>query len=41
VLCFTRDEDRVRFVASLRAAAARRLKLSARLLAVAQQVEGR
>jgi hypothetical protein len=41
VLFFTRDEGRVRFGASLSAAAARRLKLSSRLLAVAQHVEGR
>lgn len=41
VLFFLRDEGRVRFGASLPAAAARGLKLSARLLAVAQVVEGR
>lgn len=41
VLYFTLDEGRVRFVASLRAAAARGLKLSSKLLAVAQVVEGR
>jgi hypothetical protein len=41
VLFFTRDEGRVRFGASLSAAAARRLTLSSRLLAVAQHVEGR
>jgi hypothetical protein len=41
VLYFTQDEGRVRFVASLRAAAARGLKLSSKLLAVAQDVEGR
>ena len=41
VLSFTEEEGRVRFVASLPAAAARGLKLSSRLLAVAQQVEGR
>lgn len=40
VLYFTQDEGRVRFNASLPAAAARNLRLSARLLAVAQQVEG-
>jgi hypothetical protein len=41
VLYFTRDEGRLRFAASLEAAAARGLKLSSRLLAVAQTVEGR
>jgi hypothetical protein len=41
VLFFTEDEGRVRFGASLPAAAARGLKLSSKLLAVAQQVEGR
>lgn len=41
VLHFTEDEGRVRFNASLTAAARRGLKLSAKLLAVAQQVEGR
>jgi hypothetical protein len=41
VLHFTQEEGRVRFNASLTAAAARNLKLSAKLLAVAQQVEGR
>lgn len=41
VLYFTQEEGRVRFVASLRAAAARGLKLSSKLLAVAQDVEGR
>jgi hypothetical protein len=41
VLHFVEDEGRVRFNASLTAAAARNLKLSAKLLAVAQQVEGR
>jgi len=41
VLFFTEDDGRVRFVASLPAAAARGLKLSSKLLAVAQQVEGR
>lgn len=41
VLYFTEEEGRVRFVASLAAAAARGLKLSSKLLAVAQQVEGR
>jgi hypothetical protein len=41
VLQFTQEEGRVRFQASLTAAAARNLKLSAKLLAVAQQVEGR
>lgn len=39
VLYFTLDEGRVRFVASLAAAAAHGIKLSAKLLAVAQQVE--
>lgn len=41
VLYFTQEEGRVRFSASLPAAAARNLKLSARLLAVAQHVEAR
>jgi hypothetical protein len=41
VLAFTQDEGRLRFAASLTAAAARGLKLSSRLLAVAQSVEGR
>jgi hypothetical protein len=41
VLYFTHSEGRVRFGASLVAAAERGIKLSARLLAVAQQVEGR
>lgn len=41
VLHFVEDEGRVRFGASLVAADARGLKLSARLLAVAQRVEGR
>jgi hypothetical protein len=41
VLFFLQDEGRVRFGASLTAASARGLKLSARLLAVAQMVEGR
>lgn len=41
VLYFTRDEGRLRFAASLPAAAARGLKLSSRLLAVAHIVEGR
>ncbi|QJW83406.1 YfiR family protein [Ramlibacter terrae] len=41
VLHFTEEEGRVRFGASLTAAAARGLKLSAKLLAVAQEVEGR
>ncbi|MDB5856340.1 MAG: hypothetical protein JWQ76_29 [Ramlibacter sp.] len=41
VLYFTQEEGRVRFHASLPAAAARNLRLSAKLLAVAQQVEGR
>jgi hypothetical protein len=41
VLYFTQEEGRVRFVASLPAAAARGLKLSSKLLAVAQDVEGR
>ncbi|RYZ06386.1 MAG: YfiR family protein [Comamonadaceae bacterium] len=41
VLYFTEEEGRVRFGASLPAAAARGLKLSAKLLAVAQDVEGR
>jgi len=41
VLHFTQDEGRVRFAASLTAAAARGLRLSAKLLGVAQYVEGR
>lgn len=41
VLSFTNDQGRVRFNISLPAAAERGLKLSAKLLAVAQQVEGR
>ncbi|MDB5752768.1 MAG: hypothetical protein JWP65_3189 [Ramlibacter sp.] len=41
VLDFTEDEGRVRFNASLTAATNRGLRLSARLLAVAQDVEGR
>jgi hypothetical protein len=41
VLQFTQEDGRVRFNASLTAAAARNLKLSAKLLAVALQVEGR
>jgi hypothetical protein len=41
VLQFTREEGRVRFAASLDAAAARGLKLSSKLLVVAQSVEGR
>ena len=41
VLFFTEDEGRVRFGASLTAAAAHGLKLSSKLLAVAQKVEGR
>jgi hypothetical protein len=41
VLFFVPEEGRVRFGASLTAAAARGLRLSAKLLAVAQQVEGR
>lgn len=40
VLQFIERQGRVRFNASLEAAAARQLKLSAKLLAVAQQVEG-
>jgi hypothetical protein len=40
VLYFTEEDGRVRFHASITAAAAHNLKLSARLLAVAQQVEG-
>jgi hypothetical protein len=40
VLYFTERQGRVRFNASLEAAAARNLKLSAKLLVVAQQVEG-
>lgn len=39
VLYFTLDQGRVRFVASLAAATAHGIKLSAKLLAVAQQVE--
>jgi len=41
VLNFVVDAGHIRFTASLVAAEARRLKLSARLLAVAQNVEGR
>jgi hypothetical protein len=41
VLNFVEDEGHIRFAASLMAAEARKLKLSARLLAVAQDVEGR
>ena len=41
VLYFTQADGRVRFHASLAAAAARNLRLSAKLLAVAAQVEGR
>ena len=41
VLFFTEEDGRVRFAASLPAAAARGLKLSSKLLAVAQKVEGR
>lgn len=41
VLYFTQDQGRVRFSASLPAAAARGLRLSAKLLSVAQYVEGR
>jgi hypothetical protein len=41
VLNFMAHEGRVRFAASLTSAEARNLKLSARLLAVAQAVEGR
>lgn len=41
VLYFTRQDGRVRFAASLTAAAARNLRLSAKLLAVAHHVEGR
>jgi hypothetical protein len=41
VLFFMQEQGRVRFGASLPAAGARGLKLSAKLLAVAQQVEGR
>lgn len=41
VLHFAADDGRVRFHASLPAADARQLRLSARLLAVAQSVEGR
>ncbi|TFZ00525.1 YfiR family protein [Ramlibacter henchirensis] len=41
ILNFTSDGDRVRFTASLPVADARGVRLSARLLAVAQSVEGR
>lgn len=41
VLYFTQDQGRLRFGASLTAAAARGVKLSSKLLAVAQTVEGR
>lgn len=41
VLFFLDEEGRVRFGASLTAAAARGIRLNAKLLAVAQQVEGR
>lgn len=41
VLYFTEDQGRVRFNASLPAAQARGLRLSAKLLAVAHMVEGR
>ncbi len=41
VINFVTDSARVRFTASLASAEARGLKLSARLLAVAQSVEGR
>lgn len=41
VLNFSSDGGRVRFAASLASASARGLRLSARLLAVAQSVEGR
>jgi hypothetical protein len=41
VLYFTQDQGRLRFGASLPAAASRGLKLSSKLLAVAQAVEGR
>lgn len=41
VLWFTQDQGRLRFAASPTAAAARGLKLSSKLLAVAQSVEGR
>jgi hypothetical protein len=41
VLNFVSDTGHMRFTASLTSAAARNLKLSARLLAVAQSVEGR
>lgn len=41
VLVFSQEEGRVRFHASLAAAAVRNIRLSAKLLAVAQQVEGR
>ncbi|RYZ06858.1 MAG: YfiR family protein [Comamonadaceae bacterium] len=40
VLHFTEDEGRVRFSASLTAATARGIRLSAKLLVVAQDVEG-
>lgn len=40
VLSFTQDEGRLRFAASLTAARARGLKLSSKLLAVAESVEG-
>jgi hypothetical protein len=40
VLYFSEEQGRVRFSASLNAAAARSLRLSARLLTVAQHVEG-
>ncbi|HSH92211.1 MAG TPA: YfiR family protein [Ramlibacter sp.] len=41
VINFTTESGRVRFSASLTSAEARNLKLSARLLAVAQSIEGR
>ncbi|MCD6077755.1 MAG: hypothetical protein K0R89_1693 [Ramlibacter sp.] len=41
VLAFVQEDGRVRFSASLPAATARGIRLSAKLLAVAQQVEGR
>ena len=41
VINFTDEEERVRFAVSQASAEARRLRLSARLLAVAQSVEGR
>lgn len=41
VLYFTEEQGRLRFAVSLTAAAARGLKLSSKLLAVAQSVEGR